>query len=114
MANRSEQLDSLAGSYDMAVHGDSAASSTFLASSAQPCWRHVVLLQQYKASTDLTHGVTGQLGMLAALLNRGCLVNGPTNDGWTALHEAAANGHGLIVDKLLASGAQVGDASLPL
>ena len=45
--------------------------------------------------------------MLAALLNRGCLVNGPTNDGWTALHEAAANGHALIVDKLLASGAQV-------
>lgn len=49
----------------------------------------------------------GQLGMLAALLNRGSLVNGPTNDGWTALHEAAANGHALIVDKLLATGAQV-------
>lgn len=45
--------------------------------------------------------------MLAALLNRGSLVNGPTNDGWTALHEAAANGHALIVDKLLATGAQV-------
>lgn len=49
----------------------------------------------------------GQLGMLAALLKRGCQVNAPTNDGWTALHEAAANGHALIVDKLLASGAQV-------
>lgn len=48
--------------------------------------------------------------MLAALLKRGCQVNAPTNDGWTALHEAAANGHALIVDKLLASGAQ---ASLP-
>ena len=48
----------------------------------------------------------GQLGMLAALLKRGCQVNAPTNDGWTALHEAAANGHALIVDKLLASGAQ--------
>ena len=45
--------------------------------------------------------------MLAALLKRGCQVNAPTNDGWTALHEAAANGHALIVDKLLASGAQV-------
>ena len=45
--------------------------------------------------------------MLAALLKRGCQVNVPTNDGWTALHEAAANGHALIVDKLLASGAQV-------
>ena len=44
--------------------------------------------------------------MLAALLKRGCQVNAPTNDGWTALHEAAANGHALIVDKLLASGAQ--------
>ena len=50
--------------------------------------------------------VAGQLGMLAALLKRGCQVNAPTNDGWTALHEAAANGHALIVDKLLASGAQ--------
>ena len=49
----------------------------------------------------------GQLGMLAALLKRGCQVNAPTNDGWTALHEAAANGHALIVDKLLASAAQV-------
>lgn len=49
----------------------------------------------------------GQLGMLAALLKRGCQVNAPTNDGWTGLHEAAANGHALIVDKLLASGAQV-------
>lgn len=48
--------------------------------------------------------------MLAALLKRGCQVNAPTNDGWTALHEAAANGHALIVDKLLASGAQ---ASIP-
>ena len=45
--------------------------------------------------------------MLAALLKRGCQVNAPTNDGWTALHEAAANGHALIVDNLLASGAQV-------
>lgn len=51
--------------------------------------------------------------MLAALLNRGCLVNGPTNDGWTALHEAAANGHALIVDKLLASGAQVSSVYMP-
>ena len=51
--------------------------------------------------------LAGQLGMLAALLKRGCQVNAPTNDGWTALHEAAANGHALIVDKLLASAAQV-------
>lgn len=50
--------------------------------------------------------------MLAALLKRGCQVNAPTNDGWTALHEAAANGHALIVDKLLASGAQASPSSL--
>ncbi len=63
----------------------------------------VVLLIIEMAGVQLA----GQLGMLAALLKRGCQVNAPTNDGWTALHEAAANGHALIVDKLLASAAQV-------
>lgn len=71
------------------------------------CIGHVDAQRHVWCGNQWTSIDAGQLGMLAALLNRGCLVNGPTNDGWTALHEAAANGHGLIVDKLIASGAQV-------
>lgn len=44
------------------------------------------------------------------LVAAGCGVDLTTNDGWTALHEAAANGHTPVVQQLLDAAGQVGFA----
>ena len=44
---------------------------------------------------------------MAQLVAAGCGVDLTTNDGWTALHEAAANGHTVVVQQLLDACSQV-------
>ena len=44
---------------------------------------------------------------VARLIAAGCDVDLTTNDGWTALHEAAANGHLGVVQHLLSASTQV-------
>ena len=51
--------------------------------------------------------IAGAMAMVEQLLKAGCEVDAPTNDAWTALHEAASNGHVRIVECLLTAGAQV-------
>lgn len=45
---------------------------------------------------------------MARLIAASCDVDLTTNDGWTALHEAAANGHLGVVQHLLSANTQVG------
>ena len=44
---------------------------------------------------------------VSRLIAAGCGVDLTTNDGWTALHEAAANGHLAVVHILLDANSQV-------
>lgn len=46
------------------------------------------------------------------LLAAGCGVDLTTNDGWTALHEASANGHNGVVELLLQANSQVMTSAL--
>ena len=50
---------------------------------------------------------------MARLIAAGCDVDLTTNDGWTALHEAAANGHLGVVQHLLSASTQAGRCPWP-
>lgn len=54
--------------------------------------------------SDMLAGSTLNVSRLIAA---GCGVDLTTNDGWTALHEAAANGHLPVVQILLDADSQV-------
>lgn len=57
--------------------------------------------------------MTGLLPVVEQLLAAGADVNKVTNDGWTALHEAAANSHVAVVERLLAAKAPVSCKTAP-